>query len=178
MSEDLLITVDPRDQALEPRGKHDCHEGDGVLHRAFSVYLFDAQRRLLVQQRSEAKPLWPGHWANSCCSHPRWGEETLHAAERRVTEELGLQAALKPVFSFRYQARFGGQGSEHELCHVLIGSVHGSVNPDPEEVADFAFMEPARLDAELEESPNHYTPWLHIAWKTLRSDHWDQIEKL
>jgi isopentenyl-diphosphate delta-isomerase len=178
VTEDLLIIVDEQDRPIEPSAKSRCHEGDGVLHRAFSVYLFDVRGWLLLQKRSERKRLWPGHWANSCCSHPRWGEETLDAAQRRVTEELGVEAALERIFSFRYHAQFDDRGAEHELCHVLIGNCAAAVHPDPHEVADWTFVPPERLDTELASRPEQYAPWLPIAWRKLRREHWDRVEKL
>jgi isopentenyl-diphosphate delta-isomerase len=178
LSEDLLIAVDHRGRAIKPRARTSCHSGDGVLHRAFSVYLFDERRRLLVQQRSIFKQLWPRFWANSCCSHPRWGEATVDAAHRRVEEELGIRVDLQPVFAFRYRARFGNEGSEYEHCHVFIGRSDPMPAPDPREVGTWAFVEPERLKKELEAVPEVYTPWLHIGWRILRVEHWNRVERL
>src|SRR5690625_5968564 len=109
--------------------KADCHDGDGVLHRAFSVFLFDADGRLLIQQRVAEKRLWPLYWANSCCSHPRAGEETEEAVPRRLDEELGVSADVEYVYKFQYQARFGPRSEEHTselqsrghlVCRLLL----------------------------------------------------------
>lgn len=168
--QDALIRVDESDRPLGPLGKADCHVGDGVLHRAFSVFLFDERGRLLLQQRSARKPLWPGYWANSCCSHPRWGERLGEAARRRVGEELGTQpdGPLDWRFSFIYRARFGDAGSEHELCHVLTGTVDAaSVRPDPGEVAALRWLHPSRLGDELGDPAAPFAPWLRLEWPRL-----------
>ncbi len=178
VSEEPLIAVDDRDRPLGPRSRASCHRGEGILHRAFSVYLFDPKRRLLIQRRSIHKPLWPGYWANSCCSHPRWGEATSDAAHRRLGEELGLRVPLQHVFSFQYHARFTEQGAEHEFCHVYAGVTERMARPNPQEVEDCFFVEPARLDGELEGRPGAYAPWLQLAWVALRRQHWQQIEEL
>src|SRR5690625_7361293 len=118
-----LILVDENDRIVGTMSKADCHDGDGVLHRAFSVFLFDADGRLLIQQRVAEKRLWPLYWANSCCSHPRAGEETAEAVPRRLDEELGVSADVEYDYKYQYRARIGPQGSENELCWVFIGRV-------------------------------------------------------
>ncbi|MFN8641790.1 MAG: isopentenyl-diphosphate Delta-isomerase, partial [Candidatus Binatia bacterium] len=110
MSDDRLILVDEHDTPIGADSRAACHAGTGRLHRAFSIYLFDRRGRLLLQKRSAAKLLWPQHWSNSCCSHPRVGETTDQAARRRLVEELGLETALQALFKFHYQARFGAVG--------------------------------------------------------------------
>ena len=122
-----LILVDENDNEIGHRDKVDCHTGHGTLHRAFSVFLFDAQGRVLLQRRSNSKPLWPLYWSNSCCSHPRRGESLEFATARRMREELGLESDLQRLYSFIYQADFGDRGAEHEYCHVYIGRARGEV---------------------------------------------------
>lgn len=178
MSEELLIRVDERDEALGPGTRAECHAGEGVLHRAFSIYLFDRRARLLLQKRSAAKELWPLTWSNSCCSHPRWGEEIDAAARRRLTEELGIRAALRPLFKFQYQARFDASGSENELCTVYVGAGADAVVVDVAEVADWEYVAADDLDRRLSSAPSSYTPWLRLAWQRLRRDHWSEIERL
>ena len=114
-----LILVDADDAVVGHADKARCHDGAGLLHRAFSVFLFDAHGALLTQQRSANKRLWPGYWSNSCCSHPRRGESLEQAALRRTAEELGLQVTLQRVYKFTYQAGFGSLGCEHEMCTVI-----------------------------------------------------------
>jgi isopentenyl-diphosphate delta-isomerase len=175
VSEPCLIRVNARDEVLGPESESRCHEGEGLLHRAFSVYLFDAEGRLLLQRRSRHKRLWPHYWSNSCCSHPRWGEETDAAAMRRVEEELGMRAELDRVCSFQYQATFGDEGAERELCAVYVGRTAGALRPRPAEIAECAFAAPAEVDARLREPDSPHTPWLRIAWPLLRGEHWHQI---
>lgn len=165
-----LITVTADDEALAPQDKAACHRGDGVLHRAFSVFLFDAQGRVLLQQRSARKPLWPGWWANSCCSHPRWGEPLDMAVGRRVREELGAALLGPPQWRFRfiYHARYGEVGSEHELCHVYTGRVDAAaLSPDPAEVAAWRWMTPHDLQQALADPAAPFTPWLRLEWPQL-----------
>ncbi len=166
-----LITVSEQDQALAPLDKAACHAGDGVLHRAFSVFLFDQHGRVLLQQRSADKPLWPGYWANSCCSHPRWGEDLAAAARRRVVEEVGAPMLDLPRWRFRfiYHARYDARGSEHELCHVFTGHMQADApRPDPAEIADWKWVMPEELDQALADPQAPFTPWLRLEWPQLR----------
>jgi isopentenyl-diphosphate Delta-isomerase len=178
MSSDLLILVDERDEPLGKDTRSACHRGEGVLHRAFSIYLFDRQGRLLLQKRSAGKQLWPQHWSNSCCSHPRWGEEIDAAAQRRLVEELGIRAPLRPLFKFQYQARFGDSGSEHELCTVYVGAADGVGAVDPGEVEAWRYVDADELDRSIAADPGAYTPWLRLAWQRLRDQHWHQVDAL
>ena len=133
--EEQLILVDERGAPVGTESTRRCHEGEGLLHQAISVYLFDDEGRLLIQRRSEYKPLWPGFWSNSCCSHPRAGEPLDDAAHRRVREELGFEAALSRVFTFQYAAAFPPVGWEREVCSVYIGRARRVREVDPREVA-------------------------------------------
>ncbi len=165
-----LITVSPDDVPLAPLRKQACHAGAGVLHRAFSLFLFDARGRVLLQRRSAHKPLWPGCWANSCCSHPRWGEALPDAVVRRAGEELGVTLAVPPHWRFRfiYQARYRDVGSEHELCHVFTAALGGGVPaPDPDEVAEWVWMAPEALTRALAEAEAPFAPWLRLEWPRL-----------
>jgi isopentenyl-diphosphate Delta-isomerase len=161
---DELILVDERDEAVGTETRAACHAGLGRLHRAFSVYVFDREDRLLLQRRSRHKLLWPGHWSNSCCSHPRPGEEPRAAAEKRVHDELGFATALEFAFKYRYHASYGAVGSESELCWVFLGRHSAEVHPDPAEVADWRFAGFEELADELARAPHEFTPWFRIAW--------------
>jgi isopentenyl-diphosphate delta-isomerase len=167
----MLIEVSADDIALGPVDKARCHAGSGILHRAFSAFLFDPHGRLLLQQRSALKPLWPGYWANSCCSHPRWGETLEHAVVRRVGEELGASIEGAPDWRFRfiYQARYEQRGSEYELCHVFTGRLAATtLRPDPAEVAQCRWVDPDTLERELQDPQALFTPWLRLEWPRLR----------
>lgn len=167
---DALVLVDEDDRELGVASRAACHAPGGQRHRAFSVYLFDDEGRLLLQRRAATKPLWPGYWSNSCCSHPRPGEPVGVAATRRVREELGVEAALTWRFRYEYCADFGAVGTEHEVVHVFVGSVDpATVQADPREVEAWRMVELDELEDELAHD-NDFTPWFRLAWSTLRAD--------
>lgn len=170
-----LILVDVNDREIGVLSKAECHEGDGVLHRAFSVFLFNSDGQLLLQQRAQQKPLWPLYWSNSCCSHPREAESVEDAGRRRVREELHLECAPWFLYKFQYQAPFGHLGSEHELCHVFAGIVDGEIVAHPEEIADWCYIDPDDLTREIAADPDRFTPWLKLEWERIRADFLDDI---
>jgi isopentenyl-diphosphate delta-isomerase len=151
--------------------KLEAHRGDGHLHRAFSVFLIDGDGRILLQQRAATKHHFRSLWSNSCCSHPRPGEEVTAAGARRLREELGIDldaAALTDVGSFVYRAEDAGSGLvEHEWDHVLVGRHDGDPAPAPDEVDDWRWIDRAALDAELARDPDAFTPWFALALAVL-----------
>ncbi len=174
-----LIVVDADDRPLGTRLKGECHDGDGILHRAFSLFLFDAAGRLLIQRRAADKRLWPLYWANSCCSHPRAGEETDQAAQRRLEEELGVGSELDYLYKFQYQASFEDQGSENELCRVYIGRVNADeLTPNPLEIAEWKFLSVPEVDALIADESAAVTPWFRMEWRRLRAEFQERIESL
>lgn len=170
-----LILVDEQDQAIGFCSKQDCHAGEGLLHRAFSVFLFDSEGRVLIQQRSAQKPLWPLYWSNSCCSHPRQHEEIEDAVHRRVTEELALDCDPVFLYKFQYHARFGDAGSERELCWVYAGGCQGNVSAHPEEIAAWRWLNPDELTAEIDADPTQFSPWMKMEWEVIRREYLDGI---
>ncbi len=162
-----LILVDTQDNETGHRSKAECHDGDGILHRAFSLFLFNGHRELLLQRRSESKRLWPGYWSNSCCSHPRRGESIHTATQRRLSDELNVTATLEYVYKFRYQASFGDAGAENELCHVFLGTTGGVLRPNVSEIAEVRFVTARELSAELEADADAFTPWFKMEWLAL-----------
>jgi len=168
--DEALILVDADDQELGVLSKAECHDGDGVLHRAFSLFLFDDAGRLLLQQRAEGKRLWPLYWSNSCCSHPRRGESIEIAAARRLQDELHTSAELEFVYKFRYQARFGDLGSEHELCHVLLGRLEDEPRANTTEIAALRRVTAAELDQEFRDRGEAFTPWFRMEWQRLKDE--------
>ena len=114
-----LILVDENDNEIGFLSKSSCHDGDGVLHRAFSIFIFNSSGELLVHRRSGEKRLWPDYWSNSCCSHPRRGESMNDAVNRRLFEELGMRSELHFLYKFGYYAPYDGIGSEREMNDVL-----------------------------------------------------------
>ena len=164
-----LILVDTEDMEIGYSPKADCHDGAGVLHRAFSLFLFNKDGELLLQQRGSDKRLWPGFWSNSCCSHPRRGESLAVATSRRLSDELNITAELEHVYHFCYQAEYSEAGSENELCHVFLGTVVGDVRPNASEIEAVRFITADDLDCELSEYPQRFTPWFIKEWQTLRA---------
>ena len=172
-----LILVDADDNEAGFLSKAVCHDGQGRLHRAFSVFLFNSAGELLLQERAAGKRLWPGFWSNTCCSHPRRGESIELATRRRLADELNIEAELEFVYKFVYQASFGELGSEHELCHVFLGRVDGEPRPNASEISATRYVSPAELDDELAQRPDAFTPWFKLEWESLKSEFHDQLSK-
>jgi len=120
-NDESLILVNSDDEIIGYTSKDKAHNGVGLLHRAFSLFIFNSRGELLLQQRAQNKRLWGGYWSNSVCSHPRQGEDLETATQRRLQEELGLSCPLQFLYKFEYQATFSDQGAENELCSVFIG---------------------------------------------------------
>ncbi len=178
VSSDLedLILVNASDEAIGTLPKRECHEQDGQLHRAFSVFIFNRAGEVLLQKRSPQKMLWPMFWSNACCSHPRAGEDAEEAAHRRLQQELGISTTLTYLYKFQYQARFGDVGSENELCWVWVGQAEADdVAPNENEIAEWQFVSKATLDQALENNPGAYTPWMKMEWQRIFDDHQDTL---
>ncbi len=173
-----LILVDEQDREIGYASKAECHNGEGILHRAFSIFIFNDKGQLLLQRRGEEKRLWPLYWSNSCCSHPRQGESNELATQRRLEEELGFSAPLKFLFKFQYHARYGEEGSERELCSVYIGKWNGPVHANPTEIAEWRFVDLEELERELHEHPENFSPWFKMEWERIRREHMDDILEL
>ena len=159
--EDYVVLVNERDEEVGVREKLQAHV-DGALHRAFSVFVFDDEGRLLLQQRHPDKYHSGGLWSNTCCSHPRPGESVGEAALRRLHEEMGFGCALAPLFGFVYKARLGDL-YEHEYDHVLIGHYAEAPVPNAAEVAAWRWVRPAELQASVAAEPHAYTYWFRLA---------------
>lgn len=172
-----LILVDDDDNEIGHRSKADCHDGQGIRHRAFSLFLFNDSGELLLQQRSAEKRLWPGYWSNTCCSHPRRGESLPIATKRRLDDELNISATLEYVYRFCYQAEFGEAGAENESCHVFLGRVEGQVRPNEREIESTRYITARDLDLELTDDPERFTPWFIKEWRTLREDFRDELAR-
>jgi isopentenyl-diphosphate delta-isomerase len=166
-----LILVDDHDREIGFKAKTDCHLGKGILHRAFSIFVFNSSNELLLQQRSPAKMLWPGFWSNTCCSHPRRGEQMATAVTRRLTQELGFTCPLEYLYKFKYHAQFGAVGAEHELCSVYFGRYDGSVDVNVNEIAAWRFVGVEALEAELTAAPETFTPWFKMEWMHIRANY-------
>jgi isopentenyl-diphosphate delta-isomerase len=173
---DSLILVDEADREVGHLDKASCHRGRGVLHRAFSLLIFNDAGELLLQQRSAGKRLWPLFWSNSCCSHPRRAETMEQAIHRRLYEELGLRCPLQFLFKFQYQAQFDAAGAEQELCSVFVGRTSDPVRIDPSEILAWRWISPAALQAELASAgAERFTPWFVMEWERILRDHPDVL---
>jgi isopentenyl-diphosphate Delta-isomerase len=167
-----LILVDEADREVGHLDKAQCHQGQGVLHRAFSLLIFNDAGELLLQQRSASKRLWPLYWSNSCCSHPRRAETMEAAIHRRLYEELGLRCPLQFLFKFQYQAQFDAAGAEQELCSVFVGRTSDPVRIEPSEILAWRWISPESLQAELAGSEaGKFTPWFVMEWERIWRDH-------
>lgn len=163
MNEERVVLVDASDVEIGTMSKSRAHS-EGRLHRAFSIFLFNNEGRLLLQRRADGKYHSGGLWTNSCCSHPRPGESVVLAAKRRLKEELGISCHVSPEFTFTYRAEVGAGLVEHEFDHVFFGTYNGPVLPDATEVSEVRWMRMNDLADDLRTSPENYTAWLAICW--------------
>lgn len=176
---DSLILVDEADREVGHASRSRCHEGGGLLHRAFSLFIFNDRGELLVQQRSARKRLWPLYWSNSCCSHPRRAETMEEAIHRRLSEELGINCLLHFLFKFQYQAQFDGAGAEHELCSVFAGRSSAPVRANRDEIAAWRWVGPEALDEQMRGvGSERFTPWFTLEWERIRRDHQAALQAL
>lgn len=165
---DLVVLVDQHDAPLGTRDKLEVHRS-GELHRAFSVFVFDEQDRLILQQRALGKYHSGGLWTNTCCSHPRPGEPVEEAAARRLREEMGIHCqVLEHQFTFIYHAEMDNGLVEHELDHVLFARHTGEVRPNAHEAMAWRPATDAELDHELRTAPDRFTAWLRICWPLVK----------
>jgi isopentenyl-diphosphate Delta-isomerase len=163
-----LILVDENDVPIGTIEKMEAHQR-ALLHRAFSVFIFNSKGEMLLQQRAINKYHSGGLWTNACCSHPYEGQEIKWAAEKRLQEEMGFSASLSKAFSFIYKAVFDNGLTEHEYDHVFIGIYEGNIVPDKAEVADYCFMTMDAIENALQSHPQKYTAWFKIAFEKLTS---------
>ncbi len=167
-----LILVNEQDEFVGNLSKRECHLDDGILHRAFSIFIFNRDGDVLLQRRSEQKFLWPMYWSNACCSHPREGETSEEAAHRRLHQEVGLKTDLTYLYKFIYQANYKEVGSEYELCWVWAGIAdEADVVVNANEVAEWRFFPRQELDERLEQSPEDFTPWMKMEWQEINEKH-------
>lgn len=160
--EEHIILVDELDTEIGSCGKLETHE-KGRLHRAFSIFIFNADGQLLLQKRALSKYHSGGLWSNTCCGHPRLGESIPDAAGRRLHEEMGIVCKLKEVFSFLYEVRLSHSLFEHEFDHVLMGMHNDNPSPDPDEASDWKWIDMAALKNDILAHPDNYTYWLRLS---------------
>lgn len=161
MKEEQVILVDERDQAIGLMPKLEAHQ-KAVLHRAFSVFILNDKKEIMLQQRAQQKYHSPLLWTNTCCSHQREGESNIEAGNRRLFEEMGIATDLKELFHFIYKAPFDNGLTEHELDHVMIGYFNGNPNINTHEVEDWKWMKIEDTKKDMAENPEVYTVWFKM----------------
>lgn len=159
-----VILVDEKDNEKGLMEKMEAHQ-KGLLHRAFSVFVFNSQNELLLQKRAINKYHSGGLWTNTCCSHPRKGESVEEAAHRRLKEEMGFDCDLKKAFEFIYKKKLDKGLTEHELDHVFIGHYNISPEINTQEVSEWKYISIKEIDNELTQRPEQYTEWFKICYK-------------
>jgi len=164
-----LILVDGDDQPVGELNKEDRHRIGGQLHRAFSLFIFNDKKELLIQKRAQGKALWGGYWSNSCCSHPRVGETTEVAVARRSQEELGFSTEMEFIYKFEYTAHFENRGTEHELCSVFVGHYQGEPDINYEEISSCMWVSAEDVSVMLKDEETPTTPWFAMEWDQLQS---------
>ncbi len=161
MKEELVILVNEQDEQIGLMPKMEAHE-KALLHRAFSVFVFNDKDELLLQQRALSKYHSPGLWTNTCCSHQRAGESSVEAGTRRLKEEMGFTTDLRESISFIYKAPFDNGLTEHEYDHILIGTYNDDPDINKEEVAAWKWMKPEDVKEDIANHPEQYTEWFKI----------------
>lgn len=161
-----LILVDEMDNPVGEMEKMEVHQ-KALLHRAFSIFIFNSNGQMLLQQRAESKYHSPGLWTNACCSHPGVGQRTEDAAEKRLQEEMGFSVPLRKAFDFTYKTSFENGLTEHEYDHVFIGKYDGTIDPDKAEVKGHYFAGMDEIKNSIQSHPQKYTEWFKIAFPKL-----------
>ena len=163
MSKEKVILVDENDTQVGLMPKLEAHQ-KGLLHRAFSVFIFNSNHQLLLQKRAVSKYHSGGLWTNTCCSHPREGEETINAANRRLIEEMGIKTNLRKVFDFIYKAELDNELTENEFDHVFYGIYNQDPIINTEEADDFKWVDLETLNNDITVNGQNYTVWFKIAF--------------
>jgi isopentenyl-diphosphate delta-isomerase len=163
-----VILVTETDEMIGTADKMKAHT-EGLLHRAFSIFIFDTKGRMLLQQRSNEKYHGARLWSNTCCSHPFPGEKIEEAASRRLQEEMGFATSLSKLFEFRYRAEVENNLVEHEYDHVFVGTYEGEVRINKNEVADYCYEEMERLKRTINEAPDKFTAWFKLAFPSIEA---------
>ena len=164
MAEEHVILVNEKDQEIGSMPKLEAHQ-KAVLHRAFSVFIFNSENELMLQQRASNKYHSPNLWTNTCCSHQRSGESNIQAGTRRLYEEMGFTTSLKEITSFIYKAPFDNGLTEHELDHIMVGYYNDDPVINSEEVEDWKWMKIEDVKKDISLNPDLYTAWFKIIFK-------------
>ncbi len=177
MDRNLVVLVNEQDEEIGTMEKMEAHR-KGLLHRAFSVFIFDKEGRMLLQQRAERKYHGANLWTNACCSHPLPGEKVEAAALRRLKEELGFETEVNKIFHFIYNEAVENGLTEHEYDHVFTGMYNNEIfNPDPAEVNELKFMQMEAIRNNLLNQPSAFTTWFRISFPKIEQWHLTQFKK-
>jgi len=158
-----VILVNKTDEPIGKMEKIEAHQ-KGLLHRAFSVFIFNHEGEILLQKRAKSKYHSGGLWTNACCGHPRPGEETLTAAKRRLMEEMKIDCSLYEVFSFQYKAALDDI-TENEIDHVVVGTYTGPIDADPDEAETWKFVSSRELINDININPDNYSVWFKMCFE-------------
>ena len=169
-----VILVDKNDNEVGTMEKQEAHV-KGLLHRAFSVFIFNDKNELLLQRRAVNKYHSGGLWTNTCCSHPRQNEKTEDAAKRRLIEEMGMRSTLKKQFDFVYKAKLDNNLYEHEFDHVFFGFTNDLPIINPEEVEEYTYKTLEDIGNEMKTIPDKYTEWFKICFREVVNSHRNTI---
>jgi isopentenyl-diphosphate Delta-isomerase len=171
-----IIVVNKFDKEIGSIEKMEAHY-KGILHRAFSILIFNSKNELLLQKRNVNKYHSPGLWTNTCCSHPRYGESLQDAIYRRLKEEMGFTCDLKEIFSFVYKAELENNLFEHEFDHVFFGLYDGEVNINKDEADDFKWMNINEIKSDIKNNPGEYTYWFKVLLDRAESEFYKFINE-
>lgn len=163
-----VILVDEQDMPVGAMEKMEVHQ-KALLHRAFSIFIFNERGEMLLHKRADKKYHSGGLWTNACCSHPRPGEDTLAAAGKRLQEEMGIVTDIKKAFDFIYRAELDNGLTEHEFDHVFTGVYNGEIVPDKEEVSDYCYKAIDEIKDSIRTHPQKYTEWFKIAFPKMEA---------
>jgi len=166
--ENYLVLVDEKDQQWGKLEKELVHKL-GLLHRAFSVFIFNSTGELMLQQRADDKYHSAGLWTNTCCSHPQFGEDLKPAIDRRLKEEMGMKCQTEFAFSFIYKAKFINGLTEHEFDHVYFGISDENPTPEKSEVKNWRYTTLEDLEKEIQDHPENFTQWLKICMPAVKN---------
>ena len=167
MHSEKVVLVDEKDTTIGEMEKMKAHQ-KAILHRAFSIFVFNDKNELMLQQRAFSKYHSPGLWTNTCCSHPRPGEALIDAGHRRLREEMGFDCEIEKIFDFVYKAKLDKGISEHEFDHVLFGRFIYTPNINPEEVESWKWMSMEEIAIDMKINPENYTVWFRIVFDRVR----------
>lgn len=169
-----VILVDTDDREIGTMEKLEAHE-KGLLHRAFSIFLFNDRGEMLIHRRALTKYHCGGQWSNTCCSHPEKGKDLNDCLRDKLFQEMGIAAEVEKAFEFTYRAEMENGLTEHEYDHVYIGRYNDAPRPNPEEVCDWRYVSMPALEAELRNEPEKFTPWFRMLFDRI-TKHYEAID--